>query len=812
MAKPNAKIIPKVARFSDFITCIENYPISRRDYIDILLLCENYIRVHFPDQNDYKYRLPDEYFECNEAIDWVKDPEMWWYVRSAYYTYLQIIKQGSSLKFSTIFEVHKQIINKARYQIDIDCYDDKVLKASCYDDLLTKDHQTEKPYKWLWNPSWRAFLVSAFNIGIDEVNDPYYRTRFKRFIKNLLLRFDKKKLSHQAEMILQSVQDINSSKYRDKKLDCYLVNNQIFRNQIRYLTQEIRLHLGDESSNICTFPGKPNLDYEYHQKKSYDFRVLSNEYGNKNSKCNDREYFEKHEYFNEYEKLLIQHKYLIFKADQSHPLYRVFKEDHELIMTHLKKSDHFAENYNEVGWYFDDIKITKRIRTDAMIYKAYLKYSGNKKMRFVKVDEYEIPINILEPNLEKSPVIKYLDSRISETVYDALMNIKSLVRAHPDSFDSWGGMDEYDIYNVLRGISDSQERLAKEPLPPEKGQRPSDLVACLFGNYGITRQEYIDIVRLHLFNCYLAGFKQEDIFQSTGTLQVMLDDIPGLLRLVPEGFPSNMIYQANKTYESITRWVELNWATEDKFDSPTSLLMVIYQSSILHEEFIGTHCFNDHMYTEGIDEKLKYDLKNYHYNNMLDDISLSMQWKHFFVYVMDYRIEQVYNDDYQIHFVDLIKMIRSIMQNEFPDVINCLATNIEAVNINPRCNNISDELCMQRIYISSLINHFFDVFSMKKFRYDKFDFMMEWSDKEKYIPYSNEEFDIQENDLNDLKFKEIIQTRAKAMYGFEDEVVYSDTIDSLLKGQEGRYAYIHKFYQLIHKDHDEDSNGIDERI
>ena len=82
---------------------------------------------------------------------------------------------------------------------------------------------------------------------------------------------------------------------------------------------------------------------------------------------------------------------------------------------------------------------------------------------------------------------------------------------------------------------------------------------------------------------------------------------------------------------------------------------------------------------------------------MLNDISLSMQWKHFFVYVMDYRIEQVYNKNYESHFIDLIKIIRMCLSSDFSDAVNCLATNIEAVNLSSRFNKISDELYLQRI-------------------------------------------------------------------------------------------------------------------
>ena len=175
-----------------------------------------------------------------------------------------------------------------------------------------------------------------------------------------------------------------------------------------------------------------------------------------------------------------------------------------------------------------------------------------------------------------------------EIVYDSFMNLKSFIDAHLDTFDTSDDILSYDIYDKLKSGDESNERLAEEELPADTGQRPSDLVAIIFNDCGITRQEYIDIVRLHLFKCYLAGFKQEDIYQGIGTLKVMLEDIPGILRLVPEGFPSNMMYHANQTYENIKFWFESTLYDGDQFDSPTHLLRLIHLSEENIEYFIGT--------------------------------------------------------------------------------------------------------------------------------------------------------------------------------------------------------------------------------
>ena len=102
------------------------------------------------------------------------------------------------------------------------------------------------------------------------------------------------------------------------------------------------------------------------------------------------------------------------------------------------------------------------------------------------------------------------------------------------------------------------------------------MIGFILGGYGLTRQEYIDIVRLHLFQTYLAGFQQENIYQGVGSLKAMLEDIPGLLRLVPDGFPSNMIYHAQKTFERISNFIKSCWKYYQRFSQPGDLLLKIY--------------------------------------------------------------------------------------------------------------------------------------------------------------------------------------------------------------------------------------------
>ena len=107
-------------------------------------------------------------------------------MRSAYYTYLEIVKHAYTLKFATSFEVHKAIIDNAPYQIDIDYYDDRILCNPSNDDLELNENQDDDPLKSVWNLLWHAFLVCAFNMHFDEVNDPRYAFRLKEFIRLLL--------------------------------------------------------------------------------------------------------------------------------------------------------------------------------------------------------------------------------------------------------------------------------------------------------------------------------------------------------------------------------------------------------------------------------------------------------------------------------------------------------------------------------------------------------------------------------------------------------------------------------------------------
>ena len=257
----------------------------------------------------------------------------------------------------------------------------------------------------------------------------------------------------------------------------------------------------------------------------------------------------------------------------------------------------------------------------------------------------------------------------------------------------------------------------------------------------------------------------------------MLQDILGILRLAPDGFPSNMMYHANKTYERISRWIKYNWKSFKRYNTPNDLLLEIQKSEGRYESYTGTKCYNSQIYSEDINEKVDFNLKEYYYDIILDDMTLSMQWKHFFAYVLDYSIEKVYNASYKRHFIDLIKLVWMCVSSDVPDVINSLATNLETANLSSNCNNISEELYLQRVYISRYLRVHIDVHNRPGAVDFRFDFMVERRDKERYGMFGAEEFTYESSDLSDLQFKELIETRTRAISRFQNENLYTDTVD-----------------------------------
>ena len=64
------------ARFSDLVVVIDDYPITRRHYFDILLLVENLIFKLFPHiVDEYTFRVPIGYFSCSKIFNCINDPE-----------------------------------------------------------------------------------------------------------------------------------------------------------------------------------------------------------------------------------------------------------------------------------------------------------------------------------------------------------------------------------------------------------------------------------------------------------------------------------------------------------------------------------------------------------------------------------------------------------------------------------------------------------------------------------------------------------------------------------------------------------------
>ena len=73
--KKRLQEIDHSARFSDLITVIDDYPITRRHYFDILLLIEDFICKLFQnDENEYAFRMPIGYFSCSKNFNCINDP------------------------------------------------------------------------------------------------------------------------------------------------------------------------------------------------------------------------------------------------------------------------------------------------------------------------------------------------------------------------------------------------------------------------------------------------------------------------------------------------------------------------------------------------------------------------------------------------------------------------------------------------------------------------------------------------------------------------------------------------------------------
>ena len=73
--KKRLQEIDHSARFSDLITVIDDYPITRRHYFDILLLIEDFIYKLFPHvENEYAFTMPIGYFSCSKTFSCINDP------------------------------------------------------------------------------------------------------------------------------------------------------------------------------------------------------------------------------------------------------------------------------------------------------------------------------------------------------------------------------------------------------------------------------------------------------------------------------------------------------------------------------------------------------------------------------------------------------------------------------------------------------------------------------------------------------------------------------------------------------------------
>ena len=80
------------------------------------------------------------------------------------------------------------------------------------------------------------------------------------------------------------------------------------------------------------------------------------------------------------------------------------------------------------------------------------------------------------------------------------------------------------------------------------------------------------------------------------------------------------------------------------------------------------------------------------------------------------------------------------VSSDVPDVMTCLATNLETANLSSNYNSISEELHLQRVYISRYLRIHIDVYNHPSAVDFRFDFMVERRDKERYGMFGAEEF------------------------------------------------------------------------
>ena len=339
--------------------------------------------------------------------------------------------------------------------------------------------------------------------------------------------------------------------------------------------------------------------------------------------------------------------------------------------------------------------ITQRLCEDSRIVNAFQTYKANPRRAHEVYKEYNVPKNIFIPAIDEVPVFKYLfGNQVSETVYDSYINLISFYNAHKDVLDDMPLGDLYGSFSFHAGNQGADEAIKNQVLPSDRNERWSDLVAEIHG-YGITRRQYIDLYRLHLFDLYLADYRPHEIDESVGTLDMFINDIPGALISKQNPFTSNMMYHARRTFNSIIR----NMDTKVCYNTPSELLCKIIES-LNGYEIIGMQCFNASLYTTTLQETELYNLDDYYYDNMFKQRYVNSAWRHFFVHVLDYRAEYVYDSKNALHIEEIMDMIKIFYKA--PDmsyILNLLACNMQSQLNDPPSKVVSDELCTARAHL-----------------------------------------------------------------------------------------------------------------
>jgi len=329
-----------------------------------------------------------------------------------------------------------------------------------------------------------------------------------------------------------------------------------------------------------------------------------------------------------------------------------------------------------------------RILEDSRVVCAFLAHTSLSFQRQQILEDYNVPANIFYSSIEEVPVLKYLFGYpVSETVYDSYMHLKRFVDENQDVFEDTSLVGLYGTLSHNAGNRIGMKDKGLQKLPVDRSERWSDIVIVIH-EYGVTRRQYIDLYRLHVFDHYLAGYDQQEIDESAGTLDMLLSDIPGALIIKPDNFSSNMLYHARRTFRDITNGM----ITKLEYSTPSKLLHKILEL-IGGYAVTGMQCFNKALYTTDLEEDEHFRIDDYFYENMFKQKYVSSAWRHFFVSVLDYRAEYVYDEKNALHIEEIMDMIKRVYTvSDMTYICGLLASNTQALLNDPPSKSISDEL------------------------------------------------------------------------------------------------------------------------